>query len=72
MSQRQDIPKRTEKKRSYLRAEREKERCGVCVCVCVCVCLCVYVWQFYRDKCREKLDTGEDRMSQRMRRSQKS
>ena len=39
--------------------------------------LVVRVWQFYCDSftetgCREnKLDTGEDRMSQRMRRSQK-
>jgi hypothetical protein len=51
--------------------EREGERTGLTQVVVV------YMWQLYQDSyaktdCREnKLDTGEDRMSQRIRRTQK-
>ena len=49
----------------------------VCVCACACACVCVCVREFYLDSfteigCREnKLDIGDIRMSQRMKRSQK-
>ena len=54
-----------------LRSVREKKVCGMVGGGDVCV------WQFYQDSFTEtgyrknKLDTGKNRMNQRMRRSQK-